>query len=326
MGKHDSSYRLFFTHVRMIRDLLVVILGERWVKLLDLDSAERVPSSFVSAAHKRRESDVIWKFRRKGSDEPVYVYLLLEFQSRPDHYMAVRLMTYIGLFFESLIASGQLPASGKLPMVIPLVIYNGAERWRPALQLADLIERLDPSAAKYVPRLRYRLIHQSQVPRELLAASESPVADLFWLDASPAWDQMLTGLSRLKQHVPPEEESLRRAFQVWLEEYIYPKLKIRPEDLPKGLTLEGMEIMLSERIDEWNRKLAEKNLKQGLKQGVKKGHQENLLLLLEEKFGGVDPRIRKRINQAKPDLLREWTVRFVKARTLAEVFGDQPAR
>src|SRR6185369_12412230 len=97
---------------------------------------------------------------------------------------------------------------------------------------------------------------------------------------------------------------------------------VRPEDLPKGLTLEGMETMLSERIDEWNRKLAEKNLKQGRQEERK----ENLLLLLEEKFGGVDSKIRKRINQAKPDLLREWTVRFVKARTLAEVFGDQPAR
>src|SRR6185369_13732433 len=40
-------------------------------------------------------------------------------------------------------------------------------------------------------------------------------------------------VGRDPQHVPPEEDSLRRAFQVWLEEYIYPKLKIRPEDLPK---------------------------------------------------------------------------------------------
>jgi hypothetical protein len=74
----------------MIRDLLREILGEAWVNLLDLASAERVPTSFTSRRHQKRESDFIWRFRRKDNGEPVYVYILLEFQSRPDRYMAVR--------------------------------------------------------------------------------------------------------------------------------------------------------------------------------------------------------------------------------------------
>ena len=48
LGQHDSSYHLFFSHARMIRDLLHEILGEAWVSLLDLASPERVPSSFTS--------------------------------------------------------------------------------------------------------------------------------------------------------------------------------------------------------------------------------------------------------------------------------------
>jgi len=98
LGRHDSSYRLLFSHVRMIGDLLRLILGEAWVSRLDLASAEKVSSSFTSRGRKKRESDVIWKFRRVDNDEPVYVYILLEFQSRPDRYMPVRLMTYMGLF------------------------------------------------------------------------------------------------------------------------------------------------------------------------------------------------------------------------------------
>ena len=65
MGRHDSSYRLLFSHVRMICDLLRLILGEAWVSRLDLTSAENVPSSFTSRGRKKRESDVIWKFRRR---------------------------------------------------------------------------------------------------------------------------------------------------------------------------------------------------------------------------------------------------------------------
>ena len=93
MGQHDNSYRRFFSHARMVRDLLVQILGEPWVRLLDLASAEQVPSSFTSRGHQKRESDIIWQFRRRDTGEPVYVYLLLEFQSKPDRYMPVRMMT-----------------------------------------------------------------------------------------------------------------------------------------------------------------------------------------------------------------------------------------
>jgi hypothetical protein len=60
MGQHDSSYRLFFAHRRMIQDLLREIVGERWVERIDLDSGEPVNASFVSIKHENRESDLIW--------------------------------------------------------------------------------------------------------------------------------------------------------------------------------------------------------------------------------------------------------------------------
>ena len=107
LGQHDLSYRLFFSHVRMVCDLLREMIGEAWVELVDFASAERVNASFVSEKRKNRESDAIWKFRRRDSDDPVYVYVLLEFQSRPDRYMPVRLMTYVGLLYEHLIAAGR---------------------------------------------------------------------------------------------------------------------------------------------------------------------------------------------------------------------------
>src|SRR5256885_4603285 len=122
--------------------------------------------------------------------------------------MSVRAVTYRGLFYESLIAEGRLPPSGKLPLVIPIVIYNGIGPWGPALELSELIERLDASAEQYVPRLRYRLVHEAQVPLELLETSDSPVADLFRLERSRAWDDIAVGVPQLREHVRPDEEPL----------------------------------------------------------------------------------------------------------------------
>ncbi len=78
MGQHDLSYRLFFTHRRMVQDLLQKIVDEPWVELIDFDSGERVSSSYVSDEHENRESDIVWKFRRKDGGEPAEIYVLIE--------------------------------------------------------------------------------------------------------------------------------------------------------------------------------------------------------------------------------------------------------
>lgn len=206
MGQHDLSYRLFFAHRRMIQDLLREIVGERWVERIDLGSGEQVDASFVSPRHENRESDVIWQFRRKDGGEPVYVYILLEFQSRPDPSMPVRLMGYVSLFYQRLMA-GQ-PAAGwrKLPLVIPVVVYNGWEPWNVATDLGSTIGELDPSAEIYRPQLRYRLVNEAAYSPEELAALDSPVADLFRLETSRDWFEVrrvFTGCGRASRRTKP---------------------------------------------------------------------------------------------------------------------------
>ena len=324
MGQHDLSYRLFFSHARMVQDLLREIVGEAWVERIDLASAERVNASFVSDRRKNRESDVIWKFRRRDTGDLLYVYILLEFQSRPDRYMPVRLMTYKGLLYESLIAEAQLPPSGLLPQIIPMVFYNGIGPWGPPLDLSELIERFDPSAEAYVPKLRYKLIHQASYPAEDL--KDSPVADLFRLERSRDWAEVRDGVSRLRQHLGPEEPDLSRAFASWIHEVIVPRMGAASGEIPSPLTLEEFQSMLAERIDSWNQKLREEGLQQGLQQGQQQGQQQGeakaLLHLLEKRFGAIDQGTRDRIAAADADLLLEWIDRFTGAESLADIFGD----
>ena len=48
-----------------------------------------------------RADDVVWRVRWR--EHWVYVYLLLEFQSEVDPWMAVRLLVYVGLLYQDLI-------------------------------------------------------------------------------------------------------------------------------------------------------------------------------------------------------------------------------
>ena len=314
MGQHDLSYRLFFAHRRMIQDLLREIVGERWVERIDFGSGERVDASFVSPKHESRESDVIWKFRRQDGGEPVYVYILLEFQSRPDASMPIRLMGYESLFYQSLMASQPMAGWRKLPPVIPVVVYNGGEPWNVATDLGSLIGDLDPSAETYRPQLRYRLVDEAAYPREDLAALNSPVADLFRIEKSRDWREVRSSVHRLRQSIPPTEDSLRRAFETWLHKVILPRFGLSQEEVSATLTLEELDTMLAESIDRWNREIRE--------EGRQEGEARMLLRQLRLKFGSLEPEIEERVRSADADRLLGWSERILTAKNLQDVFLD----
>ncbi|WP_050984771.1 Rpn family recombination-promoting nuclease/putative transposase [Thiorhodococcus drewsii] len=97
----------------MVRDLLRGFVPGDWVQGLDLTTLERCSGSYVTDDLRDRADDLVWRLRW-GSDW-LYLYLLLEFQSTVDPWMALRIQTYIGLLYQDLIRADQLSAAGRLP-------------------------------------------------------------------------------------------------------------------------------------------------------------------------------------------------------------------
>jgi hypothetical protein len=161
MKTHDPSYKLLFSHPQMVRDLLVGFVAEPWVAELDFATLEQVSGSYVADDLRDREDDLRWRVRFR--DRWLYLYLVLEFQARVDPFMAVRLLTYIGLLYQDLIRQGVTAATGKLPPVLPIVLYNGKPRWTAATELLDLIEPAPGRLADYAPRLRYLLLDEGAI-------------------------------------------------------------------------------------------------------------------------------------------------------------------
>jgi predicted transposase YdaD len=89
---HDHSYKLLFSHSAMVADLLRGFVREEWVQKLDFSSLERVGDAFVTDDLREREDDLVWRVRLEK--EWLYVYLLIEFQSTIDRFMAVRIQVY----------------------------------------------------------------------------------------------------------------------------------------------------------------------------------------------------------------------------------------
>lgn len=170
MGQHDLSYRLLFSDLHRVQDLLRETVGERWVELLDFDSGELVNTAFFKGF--KSERDVLWKFWRKDGGDPIYLYIFLELQ-RPDRSMPIRLMACVGAVYQALLDSQPADARTKLPLVLPIVLNTSGKRWNVVTDLGSLIGDLDPSAEIYRPQLRYYVIDEAEVDQRLRGIQET---------------------------------------------------------------------------------------------------------------------------------------------------------
>ncbi|RMH23061.1 MAG: transposase, partial [Acidobacteria bacterium] len=193
--RHDGGYRLLFTHRRMVADLLRGFVREPFVQELDFTTLERVPGSYVSDRLEARAQDVVWRLRWR--DRALYVYLVIEFQSTVDRWMALRLLVYVGLLYQDLIRRGQTLEGGRLPPVLPLVLYNGERPWEAAADVGELIAPGPEGLEAYAPRLRYALIDEGRLPDAALEQPENLMAALAALERSAAPLEVAAVVARL---------------------------------------------------------------------------------------------------------------------------------
>jgi hypothetical protein len=312
---HDSSYRLLFSHQEMIGDLLRGFVREDWIGQLDLRSLEKCGEVQISDRLERREDDLIW--RTSWQEDGAPIYLLVEFQSTVDPFMAVRNLTYIGLRYEALIRQKVLSSAGLLPIVISLVIYNGRRGWSGAREISQLIESLPAGPHRYVPQLRYLLVDGQREPLPE-ADPDNLVGLLFALERSRSHEEIDRGVARLAEVLRgPDSVELRRAFTTFLRYSLLPA-RFPGARIPAIQDLEEVRPMLRETVQEWTQQW----LEEGRQQGRQEGEARLLKRQLEQKFGPLSAADQARVQQADAEELLAWGERLLTARTLPEVFGE----
>ena len=117
MSHDDASYKTLFAAPEVMRDLLLGFVPDDWLHGLDYRTLERVSGSYVTDDLRDRADDIVWRVKVGG--EWVYLYLLIEFQSTVDAWIAVRIMTYVGLLYQDLIKQKQVLPEQRLPPVLP---------------------------------------------------------------------------------------------------------------------------------------------------------------------------------------------------------------
>jgi predicted transposase YdaD len=330
---HDSSYKFLFSNPELVRDLIIGFIPDDWLHSLDYSTLEKVPGHYVTEDFQQRADDIVWRVKVGG--EWLYLYLLIEFQSSVDKYMALRMMVYTGLLYQDLIKRGDVLADGRLPPILPIVLYNGSQRWTAATEVADLIPAVPGLVEQFKPKLRYLLIDENAYSDSQLVSVNNLVAAVFRLE-HPADPQTISDLLTSLNDWLSDRPDLRRMFALWIRATLMRK----PEYgivLPQVDDLQEINIMLSQRLEEWAHRYRaegvlqgiEKGIEQGVKQGIEQGIEQGLVKgeskllrkLLERKFGPLPVNVADRLNNATEVELERWGDAVLTENTLDAIFG-----
>jgi len=127
-------------------------------------------------------------------------YVLVEHQSSDDPLMAFRVLRYVTRIWDQY--EREHPKARRLPAVIPLVVYQGDDRWTSPVHLLYVID-LRPAAKQemqaWLPRFGFLLDDLTRVGEDqLLARNLTPAAlvTLRLLQAAPGNPQITVELRR----------------------------------------------------------------------------------------------------------------------------------
>ncbi|MCK9507692.1 MAG: Rpn family recombination-promoting nuclease/putative transposase [Pigmentiphaga sp.] len=321
MHQHDESYRLLFSNPTLVRSLFEGILDTPWLGELDWSRLEPFPTNYISDALKQRQGDLVWRLpRRDGRD--LFLLLMIEHQSSNDRHMSLRMMTYLGLLYESLLAHKLIKLEQNLPAVLPLVIYSGASRWSAALNVFDLIDPVSPGLRRYQPQHRYLLVDEGALLESRQLPEDNLTALLFRLEHNRGLEDVQALIQRVYNYTQ-EDLTLRRAFASWTRYVLLPRA-LPKVDLPPTHNLLEIKTMLTDHSRSWTHQWKMEGLAEGRKEGRVEGQVELLHKQLARKFSPLPPNVEQRLHAATSETLEAWSLNLLDATTLDEVFRTAP--
>ena len=321
---NDAMFKYYLTQPVHAASLIRAVFPQDLVDRLDLDHLELVPGSFVDEDLTDRHCDVLMRTRFAGRE--AFVFTIIEHQSRPDRMMPLRMVEYMVKVWRRY--RRDHPNSKRLPLILPLVVYEGERKWAYSTQLSDLID-VDPELAEPAERF---------MPRFAFVLDDETKVDLTELRGRPFTRPVRLTLRLLKvvpahrEDVPAalDEQDIEdfrglREYADWREGlaalFAYIQL-VGETPLDKLVALaarigpEAKEVVVTTA-----EQLRAEGKTEGRAEGLAEGEGRVLVRLLTRKFGAVPGAVRQRIDTASLEQLETWCDRVLEATTLDEVFG-----
>ncbi len=336
---HDKTFKNVMKDLRVAQDFFKQYLPEKITSLLDLNSLLLCANSYVDEKLNELRSDILYQVNFKESDDIGFIYILAEHQSTVDVLLPYRLWHYIFCIWNDYLKKTKKTMSDepkKLPLVIPLVFYNGKTAYTASTNLRDIID----GPAELVEDILFKnflLVDTHDIQDEDLQKQHwSAVMTYVFKHIMDRdfWPNVNILIKLIKKI---EHENSASIYILDLLKYVLLKGNMTKtpqefiETLQNGLaaSIKGEIMTLAEQLIEQGEKQGiqigiqqgvQQGIQQGVQQGVHQGESKLLLLQLEQKFHSIPEHYRQWIQKADPEMLLRWGIKVLESDEIDEVF------
>lgn len=295
----DSLFKSIMEDKIAAREFLEEYLPANLQSMLDLNKITIEKESYIEDDLKKKFSDIVYSVAIKRNDqerkidqdnqqahEKAFIYILLEQQSKPDYWMALRLWKYILLLCERH-KQKQKAQSNKLPLVVPIVFYNGKEKYTSPQSLWQLFD--NPDMARQLMGNEYKLVDlQSKTDEEIKRQKHIGLMGFFMKhvherDMLKLWERFL---SEFKGAVILDKEN----GYIYIKRLLwYTNTKVAEEDKEKlnqliinSLTNKDGEDIMRTIADSYRDQYYGIGIQEGIQEGIQQGIEQTATNMLKE--------------------------------------------
>lgn len=256
----DSAGKVIFDDSILCAQFLndyVKVLGDITVYP---ENIEDVSERYVPLSAEERNSDIVKKIKIPNK-VPFYFISLIEHKTKVDYNVGIQIFRYIYQIWEDYEKEMEKEHKGisktkdfKYPPVIPIVYYEGKQRWTAPLQLKEKIA-MQEVFGEMIPNFAYQLVSLNDYSNEELLNKGDAISLMMLLNKIKSADDierfMKISADRLNAIVEPLPEYLikkiAQIFRVWLYAMNTPEDEVeeivsRVEEKDRARLFEGMEV------------------------------------------------------------------------------------
>jgi predicted transposase/invertase (TIGR01784 family) len=165
----DSIFKELFEDRTVFYDFLKAFLPKEITKQIKETDLKREQTELIGKDFSIKRSDILYKIEKRNGQD-IYIYLLLEHQSKVDQLMAFRMLAYKVRIWEQYVKSHKKESEQKgfkLPVIIGMVFYDGKAKWTSPMDVKEKITEIK-NMEEYLIKANYELINLSNIKEETI--------------------------------------------------------------------------------------------------------------------------------------------------------------
>ncbi|MBW1650709.1 MAG: Rpn family recombination-promoting nuclease/putative transposase [Deltaproteobacteria bacterium] len=286
---HDKFFKEILSDINNAKSFFQEYLPQDILKAVNLDTLIIQKDSFIEKDFKEFFSDMLYTVLI--GDKKSYIYLLFEHKSKFDKRTPLQLLQYMIKIWQLHIKQKGFP----LPVVIPLVLYHGEDKWSLKTDFGQLFDKNTKQFKAYIPDFNYILYDLSQYTDDQIKGEVFLKAALLLFKYSSTKDilKKLPDIFSLLRSIAASKTGLA-SLEAFFR-YIYYSSDLEMEKLKKiaseslNKSREEAIMTLAQRlINEGMQKGRQEGRQEGMQKGMQKGMRQTIIDILESRLNSVD--------------------------------------